>query len=163
MFMINPGHRIVFRVSIWKNDVTSFNNTQKVAMALGVQPDWFGPPRQRPPINLDLETIIRILLQKSSMDAFQNKEIAWLKRALRRIIRNLPDNRVPDDQIDPDDPFEPPTESCCENYPDCECDSEEDPVIPEDPDDEGPEGTSEQVNELLDQLFEETDEESEEE
>ena len=33
-FMINPGHRIIFRFSIWKNDVTIVNDTRKIAAAL---------------------------------------------------------------------------------------------------------------------------------
>lgn len=33
-FMINPGHRLIFKVSIWKNDVTSFYDTLNVAKAL---------------------------------------------------------------------------------------------------------------------------------
>lgn len=34
MFMINPGHRIIFKFSIWKNDVTAVYDTLKVAKAL---------------------------------------------------------------------------------------------------------------------------------
>ena len=34
-FEINPGHRIVFKFSVWKNDVIAVNNTAKIAKALG--------------------------------------------------------------------------------------------------------------------------------
>lgn len=33
-FFINPGHRIIWKFSIWKNDVVSVNDTTKVASAL---------------------------------------------------------------------------------------------------------------------------------
>lgn len=35
-FMINPGHRLIFKLSIWKNDVTAVSNTRKIAKALDV-------------------------------------------------------------------------------------------------------------------------------
>lgn len=33
-FFINPGHRIIWKISIWKNDVTSVNDTTEIAAAL---------------------------------------------------------------------------------------------------------------------------------
>lgn len=39
-FMINPGSRIVFKISIWKNDITAVADTSRIAKALGVQ--FFG-------------------------------------------------------------------------------------------------------------------------
>lgn len=33
-FIINPGHRLIFKFNIWKNDVTIFNDTSYVAKAL---------------------------------------------------------------------------------------------------------------------------------
>ena len=33
-FFINPGHRIIWKISIWKNDVTSVNDTTEVATSL---------------------------------------------------------------------------------------------------------------------------------
>ena len=35
-FIINPGHRLIFKFSIWKNDVTLVNDTTNVAKALDV-------------------------------------------------------------------------------------------------------------------------------
>lgn len=35
-FIINPGHRLIFKFSIWKNDVTIVNNSRKIAKALEV-------------------------------------------------------------------------------------------------------------------------------
>ena len=42
-FIVNPGHMIVFKFNIWKNDLTAVNNCQPIAQALGVRPgdhDW---------------------------------------------------------------------------------------------------------------------------
>ena len=44
-FIVNSGQRVIFRISIWKNDLTVVSNTQDIARALGVQD--FGPPRRR--------------------------------------------------------------------------------------------------------------------
>lgn len=35
-FIINPGHRLIFKLSIWKNDITVVSNTTNVAKALNV-------------------------------------------------------------------------------------------------------------------------------
>lgn len=36
-FVINPGHRIIFKFSVWKNDITVVHNTQSIAQALNAQ------------------------------------------------------------------------------------------------------------------------------
>lgn len=42
-FLINPGHRLIFKFSIWKNDVTLVNDTSAIAGALQAYVGGFGP------------------------------------------------------------------------------------------------------------------------
>ena len=51
-FMINPGHRIIFKFSIWKNDVTIVNDALPIAQAIGAQIDYrYGYNCEKYPIN----------------------------------------------------------------------------------------------------------------
>jgi len=130
MFMINPGHRIIFKISIWKNDLVAINNTQKVALALGMQRDWFGPPKHTAPINLDLETVIRMLQNQLKVDHVQNRQIAHLHKLIKKLIHKDPG----DETLEPNDEL-PDDEVCCEDYPDCDCN-----VVDEPGEEEPPEG-----------------------
>lgn len=49
IFMINPGHRIVFKFSIWKNDVTLVNDSSIIAEALDPKFIPPTPPAPYPP------------------------------------------------------------------------------------------------------------------
>ena len=60
-FIIRPGHRIIWRINIWKNDLTIFNNTQNVARALGVQN--IGHPGDKRKSSSQIDKLIELLLQ----------------------------------------------------------------------------------------------------
>lgn len=75
VFVVNPGHHIVFNFSIWKNDLTIVNDCKPIAKALNVYTGSSGNcdcndhynPLPYPPvpgcgeINPDNETLIRML------------------------------------------------------------------------------------------------------
>lgn len=71
-FLINPGHRIVFKFCIWKNDAVVVNDCSMIASAMQVPtynkvPDWMNPNLNMQPvpgngeINPDHDTMIRLM------------------------------------------------------------------------------------------------------
>jgi len=121
MFMINPGHRIVFKISIWKNDVTAVNNTQRVAQALGAQfLDHTYKPRHKHSVNIDIDTLIRLLLDKKDSQKIPYDKVMKLIESMKALRGKGKHKEDPDD---PDDP--PEDEPCCEDYPNCDCGDEE--------------------------------------
>lgn len=118
-FMINPGHRIIFKISIWKNDLVSIFNTQKLAEAIGLlQSDLchsFEKPK--PPINIDLENIIHLMNKKDKRDDRQNFLISKLIQAVRKLQEDRQDPEVIPEPEEPEI-TEPDTETDC----DCGCD-----------------------------------------
>lgn len=89
-WVINPGARIIFKISVWKNDVVAVHNTQGVARALDVHD--LGQPRRRSPIIPDLETVIRMLANQRTVDARQFAMIKRLQRQLDELLYDGSDN-----------------------------------------------------------------------
>ena len=129
-FIINPGHRIVFKISIWSNDVTSFHNTQRIAKALGAQhldSSW-DRPRPRPPVQRPpnrrpqsvTNQLLNLLAELKTINPDRVEEIEAIKLLIRE-LRNAPSDNGNDDGYDDngyddnyDDP--PPDDGYDYNY-----------------------------------------------
>ena len=77
-FVINPGHRIIWRMNIWKNDLTVFNNTQPVAKALGVQNIGHPCDTRHPTMNR-ADYFIQILNNLKELGQTKKQVFQWLK------------------------------------------------------------------------------------
>ena len=140
-FVINPGHRLIFKFCIWKNDVVVVNDTTPIAYALRVPfvDDPYGcthtPIHQHHPVypmelpnhcdhqcqDLDYETVIRMLHENKHIEHRQNQTINQLTNRvseLTELVRSL----VPEPEL-PEEPIPPTDDSitCCD-----ECDTEHD-------------------------------------
>jgi hypothetical protein len=118
-FMVNPGHRIVFKLSVWKNDLISIANTTRIAQAIGARVGDFPQecPRPKPPINIDLETIIRLVREKDHIDTNQNRVIRYLIKAVKELQKNQSsDDGPPIEEIPGGDgnTTEPDTNGSCD-------------------------------------------------
>jgi len=83
-FMVNPGHRIIFKFSIWKNDIVVVNDTTPIARVLkapflgdcGCDQDLPSTPSCGcgcdHDIDPDKETILRMLAESRTMNNKQN-------------------------------------------------------------------------------------------
>lgn len=149
-FVINPGHRIIFKFSIWKNDVTVVSNTRGIARALKVpmeeqyhehhhHHDNNHCHNHHDPIEPDKETLIRLYHELQHTNDRQNAAINSILDRIDMLsdqIENLllppveepdnPDITNPDNPVPPDndDPVTPP-------------DNPDDPVTPPPNEDEG--------------------------
>jgi hypothetical protein len=81
VFLINPGHRIVFKFSIWKNDLVLVNNTTKLAQVLGIEYDksYSHPPHY--PTNTDIGTLIYYFNNNQ-------RKIKNLERLIKQLLNN---------------------------------------------------------------------------
>lgn len=131
-FMINPGHRLIFKFCIWKNDVTVVTDTTHVARALRapIVPNHICgnpnhdvtlpiPPKHdcgcynpEPPnhvIDPDYETMLRMLHESREMEYQQNQVINQLTGKLEELttlVQSLvpsPDNPGTNDTPTPPD------------------------------------------------------------
>ena len=117
-FMINPGHRIIFKFCIWKNDLTVVTDTTQIAQYLRVPLDnGYHPMRPDNNHNCDCDhdedydKILDLLEEGHKMDHEQNKIISDLNSTvseLSEMVNNLMNSNDPDGE-------------CCE-----ECDAEHD-------------------------------------
>ena len=121
-FMINPGHRLIFKFNIWKNDVTVVTDTTRIAQTLRApfldhchdNCSGFEYDDHRcdchDPINPDYETLLRMMHHNRHVNDMQSCAINQLTQALcnlQDIVKSLggyrPDD--PDDpNINPEDP-----------------------------------------------------------
>ncbi|MCM1440031.1 MAG: hypothetical protein NC131_12645 [Roseburia sp.] len=126
-FRINPGHRVVFKFSIWKNDLIVVNDTSMVARAIKtpfiadcLDPDYDSncscgcdtiPPTNKPScdcgcdheIEPDKEMILRMLMESQKMNNKQNFVINQLTETvedLHKMIKQLTCQPKPP-EIDP--------------------------------------------------------------
>lgn len=97
-FMINPGHRLIFKFSVWKNDHVVINDTTQVAVALKIpvcddpciKDDHKCNCKDKDDIiNPDYETIIRMLENNRRMDELQNSTINKLISSLNDIRKDI--------------------------------------------------------------------------
>lgn len=131
-FVINPGHRIVFKMSIWKNDITTVSDTTSVAYALkeklyhhdcdyGHEHDDCNCHHHNHEITPDYETMIRLYHELQHTNDRQNgvinqliiriDDLAEKIEALTPVIPVPPDDPSGEDQkpdvppvVDPDEP-----------------------------------------------------------
>lgn len=124
-FTINPGHRIVFKFCIWKNDLTVVNDTLPIAEALeayignGCHHDHYHEEDHcHHPINPDYETMIRLYRELQCMNDRQNGVINQIMLKLDNLTDQvnalLPPVVEPEPPVDPpvepDEPTDPPTD-----------------------------------------------------
>lgn len=144
-FMINPGHRIIFKFSIWKNDLTVVSDTTRIAQGLRApildNPGYGNNHNIDNPceihcddnhhhghiIDPDYETVIRMLHDSRTMDRRQNQVINELSETVSK-LSDMIQNMIPSTPETPEIPEDsdtgienPEGESCCDN-----CDDEHD-------------------------------------
>lgn len=143
-FMINPGHRIIFKFCIWKNDLTVINDTTQVAQCLRapmVNDPSYGsncnnfniPVKQHSHIectdhhhdnhciNPDYDTVIRMLHDSRNMERRQNNvinqlsnKLAELTAIVEKLVPSTPEEDPP--AVEPDEPTggDDVNGECCE-------------------------------------------------
>lgn len=110
-FEINPGHRIVFHISVWKNDLTVVTDTTKIAKALNTS------MLDCPKPNLDKGKLIKLLKKLTENSCGCNNEkleklIKYLIQAIVAhdfVVPNIPEDISPLDPTDPVNPTNPNT------------------------------------------------------
>jgi len=137
-FMVNPGHRIVFKLSVWKNDLISVADTTKMAQAIGARVGDFSQEEPKSPSNIDLETITNLIEKQSRLIGRLIKAVKELQQKQsdqdgEPPIDDLPDPDEDDtDDDDGDDSTEPGDDDSQDGN-----DSPEPDTIPDgDPDDD---------------------------
>lgn len=151
--MINPCHRLVFKFSIWKNDVTFVNNTAHIAHALkapmlnGCDCDHSGDFEftdpdcdcgiKHPPIDPDRETLMRTMEMLRHNDMRQNHTIGRLVECIKElqdVVKSLiPKEDNPDDPGTDEppiivDPSEKPGDTSSVSAYKCNCSEEHDEI-----------------------------------
>lgn len=113
-FMINPGHRIIFKFCIWKNDATFVPDTTRIARELKVPylEDSCNHHHHHHDheVHPDYETLIRMLHESKRMEERQNRTINKLilmVENLQEMVKNQQTPVIPEDPIDPP-PVDPP-------------------------------------------------------
>lgn len=125
-FMINPGHRLIFKFCIWKNDLTVVNDTTMIAHTIKApliedcydnicdhnhgehHCEHYHHKHEEDIINPDYDTIVRLLREGRRIDEKQN----YVINTLVGIVRDLqdmisPPTEDPENPEDPDDPNNP--------------------------------------------------------
>lgn len=137
-FMINPGHRLIFKFCIWKNDLTVVSDTTMIAHTIKAPliEDCYDNicdhdhgehhcghhhhhKHEEDIINPDYDTIVRLLREGRRIDEKQNCVI----NTLVGIVRDLQDMISPPTE-DPDDPNNPGTDENPDENPDGDNDNE---------------------------------------
>lgn len=136
-FRVNPAHRIIFRFSIWKNDVTVVNDTTPIAAALKIQRlgwdeycdcdhddnhecEYGHHHHHHHECTPDYDRLIEMICQSREIDRKQTIAINSLIHKVEELqdIISKPDKPTdPEEPTDPKDPTNP-----------------EDPTKPTDPD-----------------------------
>ena len=120
-FAINPGSRIVFKFSIWQNDVILVNDTSEIASALGIgikpTPYPYPPytPTPTPPpcpynpwdqeLKRMMDRVMEITRRMHNMDMRQNGAVNQISSAVKELISEIreisgktdPTPELPDD------------------------------------------------------------------
>ena len=142
-FIINPGHRLIFKFCIWKNDVTVVNDTTEIAKCLQapvIDHDCLCHPidhhcHHMPEttlttncdcdhyINADYETIIRMLHDNRNIDYKQNQRINAISESVAELSEIVKKLIPPVTDEDPGSSDDSSTDDvvCCP-----ECDEEHD-------------------------------------
>jgi len=105
-FEINPGHRIIFQLSVWKNNLTVVNDTSKIAKALNTC------MLDCPKPTLDRAKIIKILKKLLDSPCNCHQEDEKFKKLIHYLIQllvnmNFAVPNIPEGPIDPSDPMDP--------------------------------------------------------
>ena len=117
-FIINPGHRLIFKFSVWKNDCTVVNDTSKIAQILQV-PTFVNHGCEcnhhhhdhHDECKPDYDIIMREIRSIIRSDRQQNQminQLMGLITNLQTLISNLHNQGIP-----PIDPIEPDDDNKC--------------------------------------------------
>jgi len=103
VFVVNTSYKILFKVSVWKNDLTVVNNTQKIAHLLGVP---VGSIRPRPDHDVDgkLNSILGLLSKMERDNRRRDYQIRKLKAALDGELDWQQPEENPEEPDLPEDP-----------------------------------------------------------
>ena len=104
IFSINAGHRIIFKISVWKNDVVAVVNTQKIAKALGVQLELIPPMKAS--IDIDKENLFDMMRKQIAINERQARQIEKLQQAVKSLMSTgdePPPFEEGEDDLDPED------------------------------------------------------------
>ena len=138
-FMINPGHRIIFKFCIWKNDVSIVDDIKPVAQALGIPTYDYDNSHNCghiecnhhcnpiPPVDTtdqDYINLLRMIQEMQYDNRRQTKAIIDLRNQLGSVMEIIKDLTPPEEPIEPEEPEEP-GEECCESCEDVKNDVEE--------------------------------------
>jgi hypothetical protein len=119
-FIINPGHRIIFKFSIWKNDLTIVNDTSDVAQALQVP--VLGSLNSNPD-NKELDMLSSVIENLQNTINQQNELIANLNKTIEDLRAQLEDthHHKHHKDKDSDKTEDATTDTTIKN---CDCDEE---------------------------------------
>lgn len=101
-FLINPGERIIFKLSVWKNDLALFNDTRPVAEALDYHPcphphpfepvPPYCPEYPKDPV---MPPVAPVVAPKDAVDEIQDVEIKHLNDKFDALLRAIMDMNYP--------------------------------------------------------------------
>lgn len=107
-FIINPGHRLIFKISIWKNDLTIVNDCTRIAELLDApvydyhmphhdhhddhhKHDHHHPDFKEPPTNPEYEEIMRNMSEQLNAQMAENNRQSHMIEDMMKEIRRLND------------------------------------------------------------------------
>ena len=141
-FAINPGHRIIFKFCIWKNDVTIVNNATQVIQCLkepfvnnpsyGFNPDEYCKPPVHQHHNIqcnhnhsnDYDKLLKMVNDSKKMDYKQNQVLGQLSDQISKLsdlVNSLIPPTVPPEEPPVEEPGDDETNnSCCIDCTNCD-------------------------------------------
>jgi len=162
-FKINPGHRIIFKFCIWKNDLTVVSDAAEIAKTLGIQVDSSDSSNNNDNsngcncnqndnvIDLNYETMMNMLRQNMEMNNKQNCVINKLTNTVTELLEKV-------ESIHPsDEETENPDQNQC-GCDDCICKPDE-PVDDEETLLDIPFITSDDISRIVSESSKEADDE----
>lgn len=125
LFSVNPGHRLIFKFSIWKNDLTIVNDTSNLARALKApyyDYNWGGCNHHDNKhddchhIDPNYDQLLREIHDLRRNNNRQNQligDLVQVVKELQYIVNNYGKNDPPSEPVEPEPPIgEPDTDKC---------------------------------------------------
>jgi len=137
-FVVNPCNRLIFKLSIWKNDVTVMNDTTPICTALQAPPYAGIISPSNPDTSCGCEdsdslSIALRMLSEANQTIKNNHEIMKeMHREIHTLRTEIEKLKNPVDPVDPDNP-DPPIDPPEDNI-GCECGCSHPTMIPIPPD-----------------------------
>lgn len=98
-FIINPGHRLVFKLSIWKNDLTVVHDTSAIADALSAPMHYHDHHNPRHDHDIDLTHDV---CHKHHIDDMQDRKIDYILEMIEKLKDDSKHQQKPEPPLPPE-------------------------------------------------------------